>query len=186
MKKFWIVTVVVLCAFAALAVLRPRPGGRPARPAPLGKLDPKALARVSASYEKDIKPLFQRACFDCHSTKTVWPWYHAIPGVKQYLDHHVEEGTKGLDLSNGVPFGSDDHDPMDHHLWHIGRMVASGKMPLWDYALMHPDARLSEAERQAIVQWTQDSFADLSSTAGPAQAGPHGHDDDDDHEEHHD
>ncbi|HXC65589.1 MAG TPA: heme-binding domain-containing protein [bacterium] len=186
MKKFWIVTAVVLCAFAALAVLRPRPGGRPMRPAPLGKLDPKALARVSASYEKDIKPLFQRACFDCHTTKTVWPWYHAIPGVKQYLDHHVAEGDRGLDLTNGVPFGSDDHDPMDHHLWHIGRMVASGKMPLWDYALMHPDARLTDAERQTIVRWTQDSFADLSTTAGPAPSAPEGGGMDHDHGEHHD
>jgi len=162
---------------AALRMLRPPNHGPHVHPAPLGKLDPKALARVSASYERDIKPLFQRACFDCHTTKTVWPWYHAIPGVRQYIEHHVEEGTKGLDMTNGVPFGSEDHDPMDHHLWHIGRMVAAGKMPLWDYALMHPDARLTDAERQAIVQWTQDSFADLSTTAGPAPAA-HGGDND--------
>jgi hypothetical protein len=167
MKKIWIVFGLVLAALLVARLFRPGDSPHP-HPAPLGRLDPKAVARVAASYDKDIKPLFQRACFDCHTDKTVWPWYHTIPGVRQYLDHHVEEGRQGLDMSHGVPFDSDDHDPMDHHLWHIGRMVESGKMPLWDYALIHPDARLTDAERQTIVQWTRDSFADLSRTARPA------------------
>jgi cytochrome c551/c552 len=123
---------------------------------------------VAASYQKDIEPTFKRACFDCHTQQTVWPWYHAIPGVKQYLDGHVEDGRRDFDIEAGVPFKGD--APLDRQLRRISRQVGNKGMPLWDYALMHPDARLSDADRQAIVAWADASYDDLSSTAAPAPA----------------
>lgn len=163
-KATWLAVFVVVLVGIVLVVGKPR-GPRPPRPADLGALDPKAVVRVSASYEKDVRPLVQRACFDCHSDKTVWPWYHSLPGVQQYLDHHVAEGRHDLDLGLGVPFNPT--SPLDRHLRRIARVVKTGQMPLWDYALMHKDARLSDAEKQVIVQWAQDALADLSATAKP-------------------
>jgi hypothetical protein len=162
-----VLALVIVAAALGLRALRPpRPPFK--RPPTLGALDPKAVARVSASYNKDVQPLFKAACFDCHTTQTVWPWYHALPGVKQYIEHHAQEGLHDLDITDGVPFKGD--APLDRQLLRISRQVGRGGMPLWDYKLMHPDARLTDEQRATIVAWADASYADLSSTAGPAPA----------------
>jgi len=111
-------------------------------------------------------PFSRRPVFDCHSTHTVWPWYHALPGVKQFLDGHVEDGRRALDLSNGFPFAPGAKGLMK--LRGIVRNVRGGDMPLVSYKLMHPDARLTDEQRQVIVAWAQDSFDRLTSTAKDA------------------
>jgi hypothetical protein len=172
MKKFLIILAVAAVSFGLWSVARPpRPPFK--RPPALGPLDPKAVARVKAGYDKDIQPLFKRACFDCHTTQTVWPWYHSIPGVKQYLDGHVEDGLHDFDITDGLPFKGD--APLDRQLRRISRQVGGGGMPLWDYRLMHPAARLTDAEKRQIVAWADAGYADLSSTAKPVPteaAGP--------------
>lgn len=169
-----VVSIVIVLLVAGLAAWWAFGGERPHGKPPVlpEKLDPKALAAVGAAYDKDIQPIFKKACFDCHTKDTVWPWYHSIPGVKQYLDMHVNEGLDGLDLSKGFPFNSDVH-PM-RHLRRIGRQVGEGDMPLWDYRLMHPAARLSDAEKQAVVSWAQNGFDELSRTAQVLAAAPQG------------
>ena len=169
--KLTLAALLIVAAVLGLRALRPpRPPFK--RPPALGALDPKAVARVAASYNKDIQPLFKPACFDCHTQQTVWPWYHALPGVKQYIEHHVEEGLHDFDITDGVPFKGD--APLDRQLRRISRQVGGGGMPLWDYRLMHPDARLSDEQRATIVAWADASYADLSSTAGPAPEAPAG------------
>lgn len=163
--KGWIsIAALALTAVGAAWGLsqRPRPPRRPQPPLP-AKLDAKTVAALGASYAKDIEPIFKRSCFDCHSTQTVFPWYHKVPGVRQYLDSHVEEGRHDLDLTDGFPFNQDVH--LMKHLRRIAHVVKDKDMPLWDYALMHKDARLSEADREAIVAWASDGFQRLSATA---------------------
>jgi len=159
-------TVLILLAFVVAAAVawqfRPRPPRKPMPPLPT-RLDPKVLAVVGKDYQSGIEPIFKRSCFDCHSRDTVFPWYHAVPGVRQYLDEHVEEGRHDLDLSDGFPFNRE--TPVLKHLRRIARVVQDGKMPLWDYALMHPKARLSQADKEAVVTWAQGSFDRLTATA---------------------
>lgn len=162
MKK-WIIALFVVVVVAAVAWrLKPRPmrGAPPVMPV---HLDPKVVAEIGAAYAKDVQPIFKRSCMDCHSGDTVWPWYHSIPGVRQYLDGHVEDGRHDLELGKGFPFNTD--VPLPRHLRRIGFVVKDGKMPLWDYALMHKDARLSEADKAVIVKWAEDGFQRLSATA---------------------
>lgn len=157
--------VMLVAAVAAWWAIRPREMRHPMPPLPQ-QLDPAVVAQVGQAYVRDVQPLMKRACFDCHSKNTVWPWYHAIPGVRQYIEGHVEEGREDLDLTDGFPFNTD--VPLLKHLRRIGGQVQRGSMPLWDYKLMHPDARLTDAERQVIVSWAQDSFDRLTSTAKDA------------------
>lgn len=163
-----VLALIIVAAVGAWWALRPHEGmRRPMAPLPQ-ELDPAVLADVGKAYERDVQPLFKQACFDCHSTQTVWPWYHAIPGVRQYIEGHVQEGREDLDLTDGFPFNKD--VPILRHLRRIAGQVGHGGMPLWDYKLMHPDARLSDAQRQVIVAWAQDGFDRLTSTAKDAQA----------------
>ena len=132
---------------------------------PDSALNAKVLKQVGLAYQANVEPLLKRACFDCHSTQTVFPWYHHIPGVAQYLDHHVEEALKRLDLGDGFPFKA--KSPIVFRVRGIGRTVQRGSMPLWDYKLMHPASRLSVEEKKVITDWSEESFQKLSETAKP-------------------
>jgi cytochrome c551/c552 len=166
MNKWKAVAVVVFVgALGVWWAMRPGAMRHPMPPLPQ-KLDPAVVAAVGRDYARDVQPLMKRACFNCHSKDTVWPWYHAIPGVRQYIEGHVEEGREDLDLTDGFPFNTD--VPLLKHLRRIAGQVQRGDMPLWDYKLMHPEARLSDAERQVIVRWAQDGFDRLTSTAKDA------------------
>ena len=168
MKRLLIVALLAILGATAWIVLSggKAPSGQRRKfppSIPDSALRAKTLKLVAASYGNDVAPLLERACFDCHSTKTDFPWYHHLPGVSQYLDKHVAEGKRRLDLSNGFPFAG--RAPIVMRVRSIGRAVSRGSMPLWDYKLMHPKARLSETEKKVIVDWSENSFQELSRTA---------------------
>ncbi len=89
------------------------------------------------------RQLAVRACFDCHSNQTVWPWYSNIAPLSWLLQHHVDEGRAVLDFST---WGTTRHEA-----GRSSRLIASGEMPPGDYQLLHPDARLTDAEKQQLI-----------------------------------
>jgi hypothetical protein len=165
MRRSIVLLIVAAIILVTYTLTRPPRGPRSPQisPIPNDALNAKTLLAVSQSYNADVLPLFKRACMDCHSSQTVYPWYHHVPGVAQYLDSHVEHARHDLDLSDGIPFNT--QTPLVRHLRRISTVVKRGSMPLWDYKLMHPDARLSDSERQVIVDWADKSLASLSATA---------------------
>ena len=110
---------------------------------------------INGAYLKNIKPIFLKKCFDCHSTKTQYPWYHAVPGVRQIIESDIAEGTKHLDLSDDFPFGG--HGTPSEDLEAIGNAVVKNKMPPISYRLMHWDAQFSAVEKTTVLMWIQDS-----------------------------
>lgn len=60
-----------------------------------------ALAKVAESYQKNVQPIFQQKCFDCHTTETKFPAYYGIPGIKHWINRDIEKGRKRLDMSKG-------------------------------------------------------------------------------------
>jgi hypothetical protein len=97
------------------------------------------------------KALAQRACFDCHSNETAWPWYSNVAPVSWLLQRHVTEGRERLNFSTWGT-GRQEVD-------HAARLVQQGEMPPWDYQLLHPDARLSDTEKQQLIDGLTSTFA---------------------------
>jgi hypothetical protein len=89
------------------------------------------------------RALAVRACFDCHSNETAWPWYSNVAPLSWLLQRHVDEGRQTLDFST---WGTGRQE-----VERVARQVASGEMPPGDYLLLHPDARLSDAEKQQLI-----------------------------------
>jgi hypothetical protein len=90
----------------------------------------------------ETRALAVRACFDCHSNETTWPWYSHVAPISWFLQSHVDEGREILDFSDWS---------RTYRKAHVAsRAVSGGDMPLWTYTLMHPAARLSAAERTAL------------------------------------
>ena len=84
------------------------------------------------------------ACFDCHSNQTVWPWYSNIAPVSWLVQHDVDEGRDTLNWSTWAN--------LSHGESEAAEAVSEGKMPPFNYLLMHPDARFSEADKAAFIQ----------------------------------
>jgi hypothetical protein len=89
------------------------------------------------------RELAQRACFDCHSNEVVWPWYSHIAPASWLVAHDVQEARGYLNFS--------DWQSGDIELNHVQRALQSGKMPPPQYKLMHKASRLTDAERQQLL-----------------------------------
>jgi cytochrome c551/c552 len=95
--------------------------------------------------------LAQRACFDCHSNETVWPWYANVAPVSWLVANDVAEGRQNMNFSEWNNGGSQD-------LNEISEILLEGEMPPAQYLLMHPEARLTEAEKQALLDGLRNSI----------------------------
>jgi hypothetical protein len=94
--------------------------------------------------------LFQRACFDCHSNKTAWPWYAHVAPMSWLLARDVNGGRRHLNFSEwNLP---------QKHAKDIAKEVNSGDMPPWFYLPMHRTARLTASEKQALVEGAGRTF----------------------------
>ena len=107
--------------------------------------------------------LLRRACYDCHSHATVWPWYANVAPVSWLLSHHVEHARDELNFSR---FESYDRARQRKKLGELAEEVEEHHMPLWSYVLLHPEAALSDAERERLVAW---AHAEQQRRTGPSQ-----------------
>ena len=91
------------------------------------------------------RALAKRACFNCHSFETVWPWYAAIAPASWLVTHDVHEGRKELNFSAWDNGRREGESPAK-----ISKQIKQGAMPPWQYRIAHPEARLTAAEKQQL------------------------------------
>ena len=91
------------------------------------------------------REIAKRACFDCHSNETVWPWYSNLAPVSWLVYHDVMSGREHLNFSE---WGRQDQAGSGE----IRRVLESHDMPPSMYLLEHPEARLSDQEIQTLIQ----------------------------------
>lgn len=113
------------------------------------------LQEINQRYLKSIKPIFQAKCFDCHSTKTHYPWYHSIPGIKQLIDNDIKEGLEHVDMTNDFPFKG--HGSPKEDLEAIKETVQENSMPPLSYRLMHWGSELTKKDIETIRSWLRQS-----------------------------
>ncbi|KAB2905315.1 MAG: hypothetical protein F9K27_04575 [Anaerolineae bacterium] len=136
-RRYVLVGAGVLVALAVLIQLIPV-----TRDNPPTKAEP---AWTSA----EVRSIAEKACFDCHSNKTDWPWYSKIAPISWRVAGHVHEGREYLNFSEW-----DNNNEGDE----LVEVVQEGEMPPWDYRLMHPNARLTDKEKDLLMA----EFAALS------------------------
>ena len=100
----------------------------------------------------NIQPLLKDGCYDCHSNYTSYPWYDRIQPVAWWLQHHVNEGKKELNFSE---FASYTPKKQAHKLKEVAELVHKDAMPLQSYTWMHPKARLTNDQKQLIINWAK-------------------------------
>lgn len=119
-------------------------------------LPPEAIRAINAAYLRDIKPIFQRSCFDCHGSNPNYPWYSKLPIANSLIEGDVREAKVHLDLSNDFPFKG--HGTPREDLIAIRDSVTDGSMPPFRYQALHWAARLTEQEKEAVQNWVRTSL----------------------------
>lgn len=97
------------------------------------------------------RELARRACFDCHSNETVYPWYANIAPVSWMVTNHINEGRSRLNFSD---WAAGRYDKIDE----VAEVITENKMPPAYYTLIHKEARLTEAEKLALAQGLEASL----------------------------
>lgn len=133
----WILVVLVLAVVGIQFV-------------PVERTNPPVVSEVSAPGE--VAAVLERACYDCHSNETKWPWYSYVAPASWFVTNHVEHARGDLNFSEWPTL---DLELQEHAYHDIDEQVSEGKMPLESYTWMHRDAQLSEDERQLIVRWAR-------------------------------
>jgi len=128
---------------------------------PYGRQHINPPQRVEPAWNSvQTRDLAQRACFDCHSNETRWPWYANVAPISWRIQQHVDEGREKLNFSMFQQPQKEAHES--------AKTVRNGEMPPRDYLIAHPAARLSDAEKQALI-------AGLAATLGDARSGRESH-----------
>lgn len=142
MKKFfrwkflrWVVLGVVI-VFAVIQFV------------PVHRSNPPVTVEVPATPE--AREVLRRACYDCHSNQTVWPWYSNVAPVSWLIARDVEKGRDELNLSTWDRYTIKEQRKKLKESW---EEVAEGEMPLWFYLPTHRDAVLSAEDKAILREW---------------------------------
>ena len=99
----------------------------------------------------EVRAILASACDDCHSNYTKYPWYGYIQPIAWWLDGHINDGKRHLNFSE---FAAYRPARQFHKMEEIEELVGTGEMPLGYYTKMHGEAKLSQEQKNAIVNWT--------------------------------
>jgi len=105
-----------------------------------------------AQIDPETLAIVQRACRNCHSQQTEWPWYSHVAPISWLLARDVQHARLHMNLSRWQDYSTDDRIRL---LSEIGSAVRNREMPVQRYVLLHPEARLTDIERQQIYRWTR-------------------------------
>lgn len=142
-RKLAIAGTVVALTIAALSLTHPWGNLRAASSEPRPIL-------AGSNVPAELRTVLSQKCGDCHSNNTQWPLYSRIAPSSWLVEHDVHEGREHLNLSSWEQY------TIDNRIDLLGKMSSQlhqGKMPLRQYVLLHPESRLSEAERKLILDW---------------------------------
>ena len=109
-----------------------------------------------------VAEVFSRSCNDCHSNRTVWPWYSNVAPSSWLVIYDTDHARSRMNLSEWTAMTPQQHKRV------LDRMcseVTQGDMPEWQYLLIHTRARLSSAEVQAVCEWSKAASANLADKA---------------------
>ncbi len=124
---------------------------------PVDRSNPPVRADIMAPLR--IASLLRRACYDCHSNETNWPWYSYAAPASWLVAADVTDGRDRMNFSAWREDNSDDQKGNAHD---ILKTLKKGEMPPSGYILMHPEAQLTQPETKELLVWFKDFMPSVS------------------------
>ena len=160
MKKIFRWTAIVFAVlFVSLQFIRP------AKTNPA--IDQTRTLEQHVQMSEEVKSTLKRACYDCHSNETHWPWYSQVAPVSWFVTDHVNHGRNDLNFSDWSGY---DKSTQAEYLRLIQATVKAEMMPLSSYLLAHSEAKLSPEDKTIISDWAKTERQRLISKTSGNQA----------------
>ena len=141
MKKKHVI-IIVIAIFALMQVIR------------IDTVNPEIIPEKDflnvTQAPAEIANILTTSCYDCHSNQTKYPWYAQIAPGSWFMKKHINEGRKHLNFSTWSDYTADKQNSKKEK---IVEEVEEMGMPLTSYTLIHADAKLTDASRQALIGW---------------------------------
>ncbi len=142
MKRFKIVLITLLIILIVIQFFHPAKNISTVK-------SPNDIA-VAYNVPDNVHTILNKACNDCHSNNTRYPWYNNIQPVAWWLDNHVQDGKRGLNFNEFTTYRI---SKQYHRMDDVIHEVKEGDMPLGSYTLIHTDARLTDQEKATLTDW---------------------------------
>ena len=114
-------------------------------------VEPRNRGRLSSNSEP--LQVLVRACGNCHSNHTDWPWYSHVAPVSWWIARHVREGREKLDFSEWETYSTmQKRDKLES----MCGLISTGRMPPRMYTAMHPEAKLTDENKKAVCAWVKE------------------------------
>jgi hypothetical protein len=119
---------------------------------PVDRENPPVQSSIPAPPE--VEEILRRACFDCHSNDTRWPWYGYVAPVSWLITHDVSEGRYALNFSEWDDY--DEEEQLDL-IERVAEEAEEARMPPSIYLPLHEEARLSREEVDRLIHWAEEA-----------------------------
>jgi len=119
---------------------------------PVDRTNPPVVADFDGPAQ--VRAVIKTSCYDCHSHETTWPLYSRIAPVSWLVAHDVEEGRSRLNFSQWGSYDAKRQAKLAEDMW---EEVEGGEMPLLMYRLAHKEARLTDAAKATLRDWSLSS-----------------------------
>ncbi|MFL6207230.1 MAG: heme-binding domain-containing protein [Pyrinomonadaceae bacterium] len=135
--------IMSACGFALIQF------ARPAQTNPV--LNESRAIEASVHVTPEVQAIFARACNDCHTNRTSWPWYSQVAPVSWWLTDHVQHGRRHMNFSDWARYDTSKAETL---LGAICITTKEGVMPLPSYTLMHRNAILTPQDVGTLCAWS--------------------------------
>jgi cytochrome c551/c552 len=151
MRHFKIISIALLIVFIAIQFIQPARNRS-------GQVLPTDITKT-VNTPDNVLSIFQKACYDCHSDNTRYPWYMNVQPMGWMMAYHIKNGKGNLNFSE---FGSYSIRKQANKLRAVAKSIKEGSMPVSSYVLLHADAKLSKENKELLIGWatkTKDSLS---------------------------
>jgi len=133
--------------FASFASSFVHPWGNPRR-----GMGSEAPLLAGSNVPGNVAQVLEAKCGDCHSNNTAWPAYSRLAPLSWFVEHDVIEGREHLNLSRWQDYTRETRVDL---LSQIAAETRNEQMPLREYVVLHPKAKLSPEEEQLVYNWAK-------------------------------
>jgi heme-binding protein len=123
---------------------------------------PAKLSSAEPAFDPQAAAIVEKACRNCHSESTEWPWYSYVAPMSWMIEHDVQRARAHMNLSHWTEYSL---ESQQRFLSEMSVLARNRVMPLPRYLLLHPEARLSDAEIANLSQWARSERKRLRAVA---------------------